>query len=168
MITVQGIAASAEIVIIAVWGKHVVNIIIQTFETERGTFFISFCRMVKHNVQNNFDPVVVERFDKSLQLSSFPVVFICGGVAAVGRKKAYRIITPVFQKPFPVNITGIYGLVKFKDRHQFYGVDSQLFQIGDFFHESGKSALMLHSGGFVFCVAPDMKFIDDKVAEFPV
>ena len=27
---------------------------------------------------------------------------------------------------------------------------------------------MFHSGGLVFCVAPDMKFIDDKVAEFPV
>ena len=55
-----------------------------------------------------------------------------------------------------------------KDWHQFHGVDPQFFQIGDFFHEAGKSAFVFHSGGLVFCVAPDMKFIDDKVAEFPV
>ena len=125
-------------------------------------------RMVEHYVKNHFDPVVVERFDQGFQLCSFPVIFVGGGVAAVGGEETDCIVTPVFQQPLSVHITGIHGLVKFKDRHQFHGVDSQFLQVGDFFHEAGKRAFVFHTGRLVFCVAPDMKLIDDKVAEFPV
>lgn len=84
MITVQGVSAAAEIVVIAVGREHIVNIVVQSLETESGAVLVTFRRMVEHYVQNYFDPVVVERFDQGFQLCSFPVVFIGGGVAAVG------------------------------------------------------------------------------------
>ena len=60
MVAVQGISASAEIIIVSVGCQKVVNIIIKTFEREKRTVFISFCRMVEYDVQIYFNSVLVK------------------------------------------------------------------------------------------------------------
>ena len=60
MITVQGIAATAEIIIISIRCQHIINLIVKALEAEGGTILITFSRVVKYHIQDYFDPIVVK------------------------------------------------------------------------------------------------------------
>ena len=122
--------------------------------------------MIEHHVQDYFNSVVVKGFDQSFQFRSFPVVFIDRGKTCIGGKKADSIIPPVFQKTLPVDFSGIHGFVKLKNRHQLYGIDSQLSEIGDLFHQPCKGASVLDSGGLMYGKTSYMKLVNNKVTEF--
>ena len=146
MIAVQCVAASAEIIIFSLRRKDIVNIIIKSLETEIRSIFISFCRMIEYNIQNNLDSIFVELPDQFLQLPSFFLKIIQCRIIIIWRKVTDSIIPPVLQKRVPVDFSGIDRLVKFKYRHQFHRVDAELFQIRNFFLQSLKSSSMLHIG----------------------
>ena len=117
MITVQGIAAAAEIIIFSVRSQHIINVIVKAFEREKRPILISFCRMIKDHIQDHFDPVFMKIPDQPLQFCTFPVILLFRGITGIRRKKAYRIIAPVIQKLPAVYSTHVPGFVKFKYRH---------------------------------------------------
>ncbi len=164
VVAVQGIAAAAEVVVVPVGRQHVVDLVVEAFETEGGALFVPFGGVVEHHVQNHFYAVVVKGLDQHFQLCALMIVFIICDIGGVGGEKAHGIVAPVVQKLFAVHLSGGYGLIELKDGHQLHRVDSQLFQIGDFFHQPGEGAAMGHTGGGMEGEAPDMQLIDDQVA----
>ena len=82
--------------------------------------------MIKYHVQYHFDPIVVELPNQLLKLCSLPVVLIGRDIVGIGRKKTNGIVAPVIQKPMTVLFSGIHGLIKGKDGHQFHCIDSKL------------------------------------------
>ena len=166
MITVQGVSAAAEVVVIAIRSQHIVNIVVKSFETECVSFFVSFGSVIENNIQDYFNPVVMKCFDQCFQFRTFLVMFICSGIAAVRSKKSDSVVSPAFEKLFVIYGTGIHGLIKFEDRHQLHCIDSQFFQIRDFFHKSGKSSSMLNTGRRMMSKITYMQFVDDQVTEF--
>ena len=99
--------------------------------------------------------------DQSLELCSLAVVFIGRRIAAVRREETDRIIPPAFQKLCSVYSSCIHGFIELKNRHQFYCVDSEFFEVGDFFHKPGKGSSVLYTGGRMVSKISYMKFIDD-------
>ena len=75
MVTVQGIPAAAEIVIFSLRGKHIINIIVKTFEREARTELISLCGMVEHDIKDHFYSVIVQFLDHIFQFQPFTVIF---------------------------------------------------------------------------------------------
>ena len=121
--------------------------------------------MVKDNVQDDFDPVLVELADEFFQLGSFTVVLGLGSVAGVWRKEINGIVSPVFKETFAIYSTGIHVLIELEDRHELYSVDSQFFQIRDLFFEACKSSRMCDTGRRILCKSANMKFVDDKITD---
>ena len=64
MVAVQSIAAAAEIVIVPIRRQHIINLIVKSFETKCGTFFISLRGVIEHNVQDHFDPILMQLPDQ--------------------------------------------------------------------------------------------------------
>ena len=139
MVTVQSVATATEIVIISVWGEHVINVVVQSLEADGFALFVALRGMVEYNVQDDFNTVGMKLTNQRLKLSALLVVLIGCSIAAVRCKESDCIVAPAFEKLFAVNSTGIHGFVKFKDRHEFYRVDSEFFKVWDFFHQAGKS-----------------------------
>ena len=102
--------------------------------------------------------------DQFFQFQSFLIIFLRWCISRIGRKKTYRIITPVLQKLCSVYFPGIDCLVKGKDRHQFYCIDTQFFQIRNLFLQPREGSTMLHPGGGIFCKTANMKLIDYQIA----
>ena len=63
---VDRIAAAAEIIIAAIGGQHVIDIIVKTLQRETGTLRITFRSMVENNIQETFDAVIVQLPDQLL------------------------------------------------------------------------------------------------------
>ena len=139
MVTVQSVATATEIVIISVWSEHVINIIVQSLEADGFALFVALSGMVEYNVQDDFNTVGMKLTNQRLKFGTFLVVLIGCRIAAVRCKESDSIVAPAFKKLFIVNSTGIHGFVKFKDRHEFYRVDPEVFKVWDFFHQAGKS-----------------------------
>ena len=84
------------------------------------------------------DIVIVEGFDHLLEFLTLCIVFRSGSIAGIWCKETHGIVSPAFQQLFSIIFPGIHGLVKLKDRHQFYRIDTQLFQIRDLFHKTAE------------------------------
>lgn len=57
MITVHDIATATEIIIVSIRCQDIINIIINSLKRKTWTMFISLCRVVKYNIQDNFDSI---------------------------------------------------------------------------------------------------------------
>ena len=84
-------------------------------------------------------------------------------VACIGSKETDSVVPPVFQK-----LTAIYGsltfcFVKFKNWHQFYCINTQIFQIGNFFPHTWECTSVNYIGRFIHCKSSDMKLIDNQI-----
>ena len=134
VVAVQRIAAAAEIIVIAIRGEHVINIVIKPLKGKERPLFIPFCSMVEYHIQDYFNPIFIQGPDKRFQLQPFLVIFKLCGITGIGGKETHGIIPPVIQKHPSFHLPAAGHFIEFKDRHQFHRVDSQLFQIGDFFH----------------------------------
>ena len=163
VITVQRISAATEVIVFPVRGEHIVDIVVKSFETERRPHFISFGRMVEHNVQDHVDLIVVQRLDQTFQLHSLTIIFNAGGVACIRGKEADRIIAPVVEKFIIIDQACITHLVKFKDRHQLHRIDPQPFQIRNLFFQPFKRARTGYAGGGRFGKSADMELIDYQI-----
>ena len=163
MVAVQGIAASAEIIVFAVRSEHVIDVVVKSFETEGRTDLIAFGGMIEHYVQDHVDLVVVERFYEFFQLHPFPVVFDPGGVTCIRGEETDRIVPPVIQKVVAVDVPHVPHLVKFKYRHQLDRVDPQLLQIGDLFFQSAEGSGVIDLCGRRLGESAHMEFVDHQV-----
>ena len=121
--------------------------------------------MVEYHIQNDADPVLLQLVNQLLQLVPLMIMLHHGRIARIGRKEADRIIAPVIIELYSVHNSGIFHLVKFKNRHQLHGVDSQILQIGNLLTQSLISPPGRHSGGFVLCKSSHMHFIDNQILQ---
>ena len=144
MVTVQCIAAAAEIIIFSVRRKHIIYIIVKSFKRYERTILISLRRVVEHHIQDHFDIIVMKFPDQVFKLCTLSVKFFLRAVACIRRKKTHRIVTPVVQKFLSIDIPGIPRLVKFKYRHQFHSIDAQILQIGNLFPDPVKGTRMFY------------------------
>ena len=163
MITVQCITTTTEIIIPAFRCQHIINSVIKPFEWEKRSFFISFCCVIKYNIQNHLYAIGIQFTNQIFQFIAFPIeLFICS-ITGIRCKKTHGIISPVIQKRPAVDFTPSHGLIKLKDRHQFYRSDSKFLQIRDFFFDSCKGSRMTDSRRGILRKTADMKFINDQI-----
>ena len=66
MVAVQSISAAAEIIIMAVGGQQIINIVVKAFEGKAGAHLISFGGVVEHHVQYDLHAVIMQRLDQKL------------------------------------------------------------------------------------------------------
>ena len=66
MVTVQRIAAAAEVVVKTFRGQHVIDIVVKTLKGEKWTVFIALGRMVEHHVQIDLNPMGIEQMNQTL------------------------------------------------------------------------------------------------------
>ena len=92
MVAVQSVSTAAEIVVISVRRQHVVNVIVESLETEGRSLLVALCGMVEYNVEDDFNPVCMKFTDQCLELCTFSVVLVGRRVAAVRSKKAHSIV----------------------------------------------------------------------------
>ena len=121
--------------------------------------------MVEHDIQDDFNVIVMKRFDQLAQLRALAVEFDGGRVAGVRCEKADRIVAPVFEQSVAVYLTHIHALIEFKNRHELNGIDSQFFEVGNFFLQTGIGALVLDAGGRMSCKASHVQLVNDKLAQ---
>ena len=129
MVAVQCIPAAAEVVIASVRCEHVIDIIVKALERKTGSQLIALRGVVEDDVKDDFDPVLVELFDELFQFQTFPVILKGRTIACIRGEEAHRIVSPVIQKFILIDQAHIPHLVELKDRHQFHGIDPELFQI---------------------------------------
>ena len=140
MVTVQCVAAPAEVIIFSVRGEHIVDVIVKPFETEGRPHLISLSRVVEHDVQDYVDLIVMKRLDQPLEFHSFPVIFDTGRIACVRREEADRIVSPVIEQFIVIDEAGVPHLVELKDWHQFHCIDPQFLQIRYLLFQSAEGA----------------------------
>ena len=63
MVAVEGVAHAGEVIILAVGGEHIVDVVVQPLEGEEGALLVAFGGVVDHHVQNNLNAVLVEGAD---------------------------------------------------------------------------------------------------------
>ena len=165
MVAVEGIAHPGEVVILAVGGEHIVDVVVQALEGKEGALLVALGGVVDHHVQNNLNAVLVEGADQMLELGTLMVEFRGGGVAGVGGKEADGVVAPVVEQLPAVHDALVRHLVKLKNGHQLHRVDPQLQQIGQLFQQALKGAGVLDTGGGMLGKAPDVGFINDHVPE---
>ncbi len=66
MVAVQGIAAPAEIIIIAFRCQQIIDIVVKSLEGEERSLLVAFCRVIQYHIQIDLDPVLVEDLDQVL------------------------------------------------------------------------------------------------------
>ncbi len=163
VVAVQGIAAAAEIIVIAIWRQHIVNFVVEALEAEGRPLFVTLRGVVEHHVQDYLDAIIVQGLDQHFQLI-VPVGLIPGDIVSVGGKEPYRVVAPVVQELLAVHLPGVDGLVELEDGHQLHRVDPQLLQVGDLLHQASEGARMGDAGGEMAGEAAHMELIDDQVA----
>ena len=163
MITVEGVAAAAEIVVLSSRSEHIVDAVVNAFEAHEGTGTVSFRSVVEHDIEDDLDLVLLEELDQLLELGSLFVIFDGGRVGCIGGKESHRIIAPVLQEPLSVVGAGVDGLIELKYRHELYGCDAQALEMRDFFNNAGKGAGITDAGGSVTREAAHMHLIDDGI-----
>ena len=87
MIAVQRIAAAAEIVVLAVRGQNIVNVVVDTLEGDEGTALAPLRGVVVDDIEEALNAVVIELLDQPFELRPLAVVLAAGGVAGIGAKK---------------------------------------------------------------------------------
>src|SRR5690242_8654525 len=107
-----------HIVLLVLRVEHIIDLVVDTFETDGGTPMIALARMVKDDVQNHFDPCLMERLDhvaKVPQLASF-----CGSktIGRMGSKVSDRVVSPEALERLAIQWAQVWStaLIEGKDR----------------------------------------------------
>ena len=85
--------------------KEGVNVVVNALEREIRSHFIALCRVVEHNIKDNFNSVFVKLTNKLFKLSAFVMMLVVALIACVRSKKTYGVIAPVIVELTPVIIT---------------------------------------------------------------
>ena len=91
-----------------------------------------------------------------------------GRVACIRCKEADGIVSPIIVQSLPINDTGIFHLVKFKNWHEFDRVDSQILQIWNLLPQSFKRTRCFHFRRCILGKASYMHLIDHKIFKWNV
>ena len=83
--------------------------------------------MVKHDIQNHFDSIIMKSLDQIFEFISFLVIFLKRIIAGIRIKEADCIIAPVLDQAFSVYIAGVNGFIELENRHQLNCIDAKLF-----------------------------------------
>ncbi len=163
VVAVEGVAAAAEVIVPAVRGEQVVDVVVKALKGEEGPLFVALGGVVEHHVQIDLNALPVQGPDQLFQLVALVVVLQAGGIAGVGGEKADRAVPPVVaQLPALVDPVVLH-LVKFEDGHQLHRVHAQALDIGNLLHQPGEGPRIFHAGGGVLGKAPHVELVDDDV-----
>ena len=114
MVTVESVAAAAEIVVLPVRRQHVINIIVNAFEGKTGSPVIPLRRVVEHHIQDHLYPIFLQLINQLFQLVPLMVVFHHGRITGVGGKEADRVVSPVIVQLHAVHHPGALHLIELR------------------------------------------------------
>ena len=122
MAEVERVAGAGVVDVEARLVRHepIVGLVVDAFEGKRRTALVALGGMVVDDVQDHFEPAVVEARDHLLEFAQR--VRHVGSVARIGRKKADRVIAPIVLEPLLEQMAVVDEGV---DRHQFDGRDAK-------------------------------------------
>ena len=163
MITVERVADAGKVVIFAVRGQHVVDIVVYTLEGKARAVFVALGGVVENNVQNDLNPVGVQRAYQGFELGSLVVVLDSCRIAGIRRKIADRIVAPVIDELPAVNHALVCQFVELENRHQLNCVNAQFLEVRQFLHQAGKRAGVLHVRAFVHGKSAHVHFVNHHV-----
>ena len=150
VIAVEGVAAARIVhVVLPVLGRErVVNAIGKALEVDGRPTMITFGSVIEDDIENHTDPGLVQGLDHVAELIDMIADFGMHTVRVFRCKEAERVISPVVSERRTIYRTGPLRafLVKVKDRQQFHGSDSQLFEVGDLLDDTGKRPRVLAVG----------------------
>ena len=66
MITIHYVSTTAEVIVLSIWSKHVINIVIKSLKGYERSVLITLSRMVKYNVKNNLYSIFLKRIFEKL------------------------------------------------------------------------------------------------------
>ena len=163
VVAVERVPAPAEIVVLPIRCKEIVDVIVKSLEGKERPLLVALRRVVEDHVQKDLDPLPVEVLDQIFQLIALPVILGGGSVAGVGSEKADGVITPVVIELVAIHFPIVLHLVKLEDGHQLHGVHAQTLKVGQLLPEPRKGPRMEHPGGGILRKAPDMELVDNEV-----
>ena len=167
VVTIHRVAATGKVLVAAAAVvQHVIHPVFQPFETEGGAEMISFARVIKHHVQDDLDPRLVQCLHHLLEFDDLGTRRGIRGISAVRRKERHRVITPVIgsREMLPHDVPN----GKFMDRHQFHGGDPQGFQVRDLLDQTEVGPRVLDIAGGALCKSTDMCFVNDGFGQIAI
>ena len=126
MVPIDRVAASAVVRVVLAFAEDVVDLVLKTFERERGAFLVAFAGVVEDDVEDDFDAGGMKCLDHLLELTHLRARRLVKRVTTVWRKERHRVIAPVvgtFER-VAVNVQNR----KLIDRHQLDRRHSQFFR----------------------------------------
>src|SRR5271168_4594952 len=99
--------------------------IVHSLEAEHRSQMISFIGVIENDIQNYFDPVLVQSFDQVAKFLEVVADFRVHAVCALGSKEADRTVAPIIREGLSVDDSEDGLLVKVEHRQKFYGRNSQ-------------------------------------------
>ncbi len=164
VIAVDGVAASGEVAVMAsAIFQHVIDLVLQTFETQGGPEFVSFAGMVEDHIQDDFDACLMQGSDHLLELIDLGTRFFAGSIPSMGRKEREWVVAPVVVDLFLLAAPIQDGVLV--DRHEFDCGDSQRLEIGDLFDHAQVGARVLNFGGARLREPAHVHLVDDGLRE---
>ena len=141
VVAVDRVAAAGEVFVRAVVVQHVIDVVFEALEAERGARFVAFGRVVEDDVENHFDAGGVQLADHFLELPHLVARLGARHVAAVGREEGHRVVAPVVRAA-RLRAVGFFDR-ELVDRHQLDGGDAERFQIRNFFDRCRRTCRVL-------------------------
>ena len=143
--------------------QHVVDAVLQALETERGTIFVPFGRVVEHDVENHFDARPVQSPHHLLELADLAARLIADRVAAVGGEKGQRVVAPVIRPLRLLAETIVAG--KLEHRHQFHRRHAQRLQVGYLLDQPQVGARMAHPARLGTGESANVQLVDHRLVQ---
>ena len=164
VVAVEGVAATAEVEVIAVGCEEVVGLVVEAAEGNDGAGRVALGGVVEDNIEDDLDTGGVERFDQIFEFVDLLAVLTAGGEAGFGGAEGERAVAPVVDQLFAGLrvVVEVFVFVELENRHEFHAVHAEFLQVGNFLAQSIEGARMHHAGGGVTGEAADVKFVDDE------
>ena len=120
----------------------IISAVVDAFIAEDRTVIAHLSRVVKHNVKDYLDTVLVQLLDHVLHLVRCHPVCSRIGIRRFRREERDCGIAPVIEPLVPVEIEGLLHLIEFEYRQEFHTVDAKLLEIWDHVDNSGVCSLI--------------------------
>ena len=165
MVAIEGVAAAGEVVVELRLGReHIIDVVIQPLEADRRAEVVPFSGVVEDHVEDDLDPLSMQRADEHLELVHLLAELAVVTVMRLRREEGDRVITPGVRQPLAGGrvAEGAVELVEFKYRQQLYGRDAQLLEIGNLLDEPSIAAGEVTLRRVVLGEPADVDFVDDR------
>lgn len=165
MVAVDGVAATGKVEVIPGGIQKVKDLIVNAPEGSRAPERVSFTGMVENDIQDYFDPRLVEGANHLPEFGDLPVGSSRGSVGRLDSREADRVVTP----EIPQRRTGVripertVVFIKLVDGQQFHGRHAQTLQVWYFFHQAHEGARMSHHRRRMDRESPHMQFVYEGI-----